>query len=231
MTSSRGKQPSRTRSRRAEIGVERRARSRLDLITAAFRVFAEKGIEAPVIDDFITASGLSRGTFYNHFETKEAILKAVADELAREINDRIRPVLKPLSDPADRVCAALLCFIDMAAADPTRGWIMVRMIPLVGGPLNEQMRRGARNDIKAGVDQGRFRVESVHAALDLGLGMAALVIRSILGKHMPANYSRMAVAMFLQSLGIERDEAHHLAAKPFLSIAARSPSKTHLLKT
>jgi len=108
---------------------------------------------------------------------------------------------------------------------------MVRMIPLVGGPLNEQMRRGARNDIKAGVDQGRFRVESVHAALDLGLGMAALVIRSILGKHMPANYSRMAVAMFLQSLGIERDEAHHLAAKPFLSIAARSPSKTHLLKT
>jgi AcrR family transcriptional regulator len=218
-------------SRRAEIGVERRARSRFELVTAAFRVFAEKGIEAPVIDDFITASGLSRGTFYNHFKTKDAILKAVADELAREINERILPVLKPLTDPAERVCAALLSFIDIAAADPTRGWIMVRMIPLLGGPLNEQMRRGARNDIKAGIERGRFHVESVHAAIDVGLGMATLVIRSMLGKHMPANYSRLAVAMFLQSLGIEREEARRLAAKSYSLLDQRNASKTHLLET
>jgi AcrR family transcriptional regulator len=227
----RTRRPRGSQSRRAEIGVERRARSRLDLVTAAFRVFAEKGIEVPVIDDFITASGLSRGTFYNHFKTKDAILKAVADELAREINERILPVLKPLTDPAERVCAALLSFIDIAAADPTRGWIMVRMIPLLGGPLNEQMRRGARNDIKAGIEQGRFHVESVHAAIDVGLGMATLVIRSILGKHMPANYSRLAVAMVLQSLGIEREEARRLAAKPYSLIDQRNTPKTHLLET
>jgi len=54
--------------RRAEIGLEKRKRTRVELIAAAFRVFADKGFEAPVIDDFIIASGLSRGTFYNYFK-------------------------------------------------------------------------------------------------------------------------------------------------------------------
>jgi AcrR family transcriptional regulator len=200
--------------RRAEIGVERRKRTRVELVAAAFRVFADMGLEAPVIDDFIVASGLSRGTFYNYFKTREEILKAVADQLAREINDRITPVLKPLTDPAERVCASFLCFIGIAAADQTRGWILVRMIPVVGGPLNEHMRRHARSEIKKGVKRGRFQVDSIHAALDLALGTAAMVIRSILTKHAPANYSRTAVAMVMQSLGIDAVEARRIAAMP-----------------
>jgi AcrR family transcriptional regulator len=201
-------------TRQAKVGIEIRKRTRVDLVAAAFRVFADKGFEAPVIDDFITASGLSRGTFYNHFKTREEILKAVADELAREINDRILPILKGLTDPAERVCASLLCFIGIAAADQTRGWILVRMIPVVGGPLNDHMRRHARGDIKKGVDEGRFQIDSISAALDLGLGMAAMVIRSILGKRVPADYSRTAVGMYLRSLGVDAKEARRIAAMP-----------------
>jgi AcrR family transcriptional regulator len=211
--------------RRAEIGFEKRKRTRVELIAAAFRVFADKGFEAPVIDDFIIASGLSRGTFYNYFKTREEILKAVADELAREINARILPVLKPLTDPAERICASLLCFIGIAAADQTRGWILVRMIPVVGGPLNDHMRRHARNEIKKGVDRGRFQIDSIPAALDLGLGMAAMVIRSILGKHVPADYSRTAVAMFMRSLGIDAKEARRVAAMPLPLLHAYASAK------
>jgi AcrR family transcriptional regulator len=211
--------------RRAEIGLEKRKRTRVELIAAAFRVFADKGFEAPVIDDFIIASGLSRGTFYNYFKTREEILKAVADELAREINARILPVLKPLTDPAERICASLLCFIGIAAADQTRGWILVRMIPVVGGPLNDHMRRHARNEIKKGVDRGRFQIDSIPAALDLGLGMAAMVIRSILAKHVPADYSRTAVAMFMRSLGIDAKEARRVAAMPLPLLHAYASAK------
>jgi len=211
--------------RRAEIGLEKRKRTRVELIAAAFRVFADKGFEAPVIDDFIIASGLSRGTFYNYFKTREEILKAVADELAREINARILPVLKPLTDPAERICASLLCFIGIAAADQTRGWILVRMIPVVGGPLNDHMRRHARNEIKKGADRGRFQIDSIPAALDLGLGMAAMVIRSILAKHVPADYSRTAVAMFMRSLGIDAKEARRVAAMPLPLLHAYASAK------
>jgi len=215
---------SRVRARNVRTGIEKRRRTRVELIAAAFRVFADKGLEAPVIDDFIAASGLSRGTFYNHFKTREEILKAVADELAWEINDRILPVLKPLKDPAQRICASLLCFIGMAAEDRTRGWILVRMIPVVGGPLNDRMRRHARNDIKRGVDKGRFQIDSISATLDLGLGMAAMVIRSILAKRVPAGYARTAVAMFMRSLGIDANEARRIAAMPLPLINANTSS-------
>ena len=44
---------------------------RLRIIEAALRVFAEKGPDVAVIDDFIHAAGVARGTFYNHFRTTE----------------------------------------------------------------------------------------------------------------------------------------------------------------
>jgi len=62
---------SRVRARNVQTGIEKRRRTRVELIAAAFRVFSEKGLEAPVIDDFIVAKRLSRGTFYNHFNTEK----------------------------------------------------------------------------------------------------------------------------------------------------------------
>jgi len=112
----------------------------------------------------------------------------------------------------------------MAAEDRTRGWILVRMIPVVGGPLNDRMRRHARNDIKRGVDKGRFQIDSISATLDLGLGMAAMVIRSILAKRVPAGYARTAVAMFMRSLGIDANEARRIAAMPLPLINANTSS-------
>ena len=147
---------SKPHARRAQIGRAKRARTRKELVTAAFHVFAEKGFDAPVVADFIAASGVSRGTFYNYFQTREEILAAVADELAREINALILPVLSDLRDPAERVAASVRCFIGMAAADPVRGAILLRMIPIAGGPLNEQMRRHAVAMFSEGVSKGRI---------------------------------------------------------------------------
>jgi AcrR family transcriptional regulator len=138
IATAKGQRPHAAGGRRAQIGRAKRARTRNELVNAAFNVFAEKGFDAPVVADFITASGVSRGTFYNYFQTREEILAAVADQLAREINARILPVLTGLRDPAERVAATLRCFIGIAASDHIRAAILVRMIPILGGPLNEQ---------------------------------------------------------------------------------------------
>jgi AcrR family transcriptional regulator len=202
-------------ARRAQIGRAKRARTRKELVSAAFNVFAEKGFDAPVVADFIAASGVSRGTFYNYFLTREEILAAVADELAKEINGSILPVLQGLHDPAELVAAALRCFIGMASSDPIRGAILVRMIPIVGGPLNEQMRRHSLAMFSEGVKSGRFKIVSIQAAHDLGLGMVAMVVRTILSrKQVPANYTQLSVAMYLRSLGIRAQEAGRIVSMP-----------------
>jgi hypothetical protein len=89
------------------------------------------------------------------------------------------------------------------------------MIPIAGGPLNEQMRRHAVAMFSEGVSSGRFKIESIQAAHDIGLGMVAMVVRTILGnKHVPANYAQITVAMYLRSLGIQAGEAARIASMP-----------------
>jgi hypothetical protein len=55
--------------------------------------------------------------------------------------------------------------------------------------------------------------------------MAAMVIRSILAKHVPADYSRTAVAMFMRSLGIDSKEARRVAAMPLPLLQAYTSAK------
>ena len=67
------------------VGAQRRSRTRAQIITSAMAVFAAKGPDAPVIDDFILAAGISRGTFYNHFRTVPELLQATSELLTEEL--------------------------------------------------------------------------------------------------------------------------------------------------
>jgi len=59
---------SRVRARNVRTGIEKRRRTRVELIAAAFRVFADKGLEAPVIDDFIVAAACRAARFLQSFQ-------------------------------------------------------------------------------------------------------------------------------------------------------------------
>ncbi len=48
-------------SRRASIGLEKRERTRSNLIAAAYRVFARKEADAVTIDDIIAEAAVARG--------------------------------------------------------------------------------------------------------------------------------------------------------------------------
>jgi AcrR family transcriptional regulator len=66
--------------RRAQIGQERRARTRAQLISAASTLFAKRAIEAVTVDDVVTEAGVAKGTFYVHFDDLQSLTAAVAGE-------------------------------------------------------------------------------------------------------------------------------------------------------
>jgi AcrR family transcriptional regulator len=70
---------------RTRVGRERRERTQARIIEAALRVFAEKGPDAPIIDDFIKAAGVARGTFYNYYQSTEELLEATAKWLQDDL--------------------------------------------------------------------------------------------------------------------------------------------------
>lgn len=55
-----------------------------DIITAARRLFSEKGLHGTSLRDLEAASGVSKGLILHHFQTKENLYAAVQDSLAQE---------------------------------------------------------------------------------------------------------------------------------------------------
>ena len=76
------------------MAAERRARMRRKLVESALLVFAEKGVDASVIDDVIAAADVSRGTFYNYFRTNGELLAAAIEELGNELVEHIEERVK-----------------------------------------------------------------------------------------------------------------------------------------
>lgn len=57
-----------------------RARRRAQLLKAAQRVFTRKGFHAASVADVVAEAGVSQGTVYHYFDSKEALLLAVFTE-------------------------------------------------------------------------------------------------------------------------------------------------------
>jgi AcrR family transcriptional regulator len=70
-----------TRKRVTKPPVERRQ----DLMDAAVRVFAEKGIARTTVSDITVSAGVAKGTFYLYFDSKEALLAALKERFVNEL--------------------------------------------------------------------------------------------------------------------------------------------------
>jgi AcrR family transcriptional regulator len=197
-------------SRRASIGLEKRERTRSNLIAAAYRVFARKEADAVTIDEIIAEAAVARGTFYNYFQTREEVLTAVAAALSDEMNHSIWAQSAEIEDPAERMAIAMRQFLHQAIRDSTWGWVIVRF-GLVAAPLSETIKMGVTTDLEAGMRLGRFQVENKQAAIDLILGTGLMAMRTILGGHLEPNYPEQIAELILKTLGVAAGEAHSIA--------------------
>lgn len=185
---------------RAEIGRRRSARTRAILVKAAMKVLGRLGPDTPTIDDFVAEAGVARGTFYNYFETREALLIAVATEVSEQLHAEME-ALRKLPDPADRVGCAVRMFIRKAASDPTWGWVIVR-IALIAAPIGTSMRKNMAADIHAGLAEGRFQSPSRQAAYDLVLGLGLMGMRSVLRKEAGPDHAENVAEIVLTALAV-----------------------------
>lgn len=66
---------------------------RAELVSAAATLFAERGVVATAVSDIVRAAGVAQGTFYLYFESKDAIVCAVAEALIDGMVERIEAAL------------------------------------------------------------------------------------------------------------------------------------------
>jgi AcrR family transcriptional regulator len=152
--------------RRAEIGAEKRARTRAQILAAANTLFAKRPWGSVTVDDLVTEAGVAKGTFYVHFDDMDALAAAVADDLIRTFDEMLQPYRLSIDDPLVRIAFGCNAFLEKALDDPVWASLVARMArsyPAVG--------RTAR--IRLSEDLKRVLEAAPHDELSLGLGLEA----------------------------------------------------------
>lgn len=82
----------------------RKARTRKALLDAGAKLFSEQGVERTTVDEIAEAAGVSVGSLYVHFGSKDSLLLQLIDQ-ALEINEQYMQAPKA-SSPLARVLTA-----------------------------------------------------------------------------------------------------------------------------
>ncbi|MHC1547652.1 TetR/AcrR family transcriptional regulator [Phyllobacterium sp. K27] len=77
-----------------------------ELLDCAQRLFFTRGYDNTTVNDIIREAGLSKGAFYHYFDSKSALLEALAVRMAKESMAELQPILAdPKLDPVERLNA------------------------------------------------------------------------------------------------------------------------------
>ena len=79
------------------------SQTRQALLNAAAVEFARQGYEQANINTISTGAGFAKGTIYNYFPSKQALLLALIDDVAREHFETMRAAVLPVDEPARRL--------------------------------------------------------------------------------------------------------------------------------
>jgi AcrR family transcriptional regulator len=172
---------------RPNRNVARGEATRGQLIVIATRMFAEHGYEDTSIEAVLREAGVSRGSLYHHFPSKEALFEAVAEEVETSVGAQTLLAARGSEGPVDALRAGFVAWIRLAG-DP-----VVRRILLIDGPsvlgwerwraMEEHHALGlVRAALQIIADQGKVRPDLVgmlaHVLLASVNELALLVARS-----------------------------------------------------
>jgi AcrR family transcriptional regulator len=162
--------PPRGRHRLPPEVVARSQRERL--LEAAVRVVAEKGYGAMTIGDLTKEAGVSRTTFYEFYEDKEACFLAAYDNAVEMLVRRVIKAYESQQAWPDRAAAGLTALLETLAEEPALAKLSLVDIGRAG-PTAQRRYRAAIQRLTPLFDEGR----------DFATG----------GRNLPANTSRMAI--------------------------------------
>lgn len=88
------------------------------ILHACLTLFSSKGYFNTSVDDIRREAGISVGSVYNYFENKEAIAKALFEELSSRMATAMADILDQFDSAHDRCKAAIEYLFDMTESSP-----------------------------------------------------------------------------------------------------------------
>jgi AcrR family transcriptional regulator len=169
---------------------QRGEETRSHILDTAGELFAERGYDATSVADICHRAGVTKGAFYHHFASKQAVFLELRDrwlapleaQLTRDEDETLPQLLQHVADMARQVFAAkgeeqrqqiFLELLSAARHDPT-------ILPALLTPM-QRYRESFAQLISAGIKEGTLRTVDRELAaqvlVSLGFG---LIMQSLL---------------------------------------------------
>ena len=205
-------------ARRAQIGQERRARTRAQILDAAFVLLGrERGLTTRV-EEICGAAGVSNGTFYNHFDGLNDLYAALSYDLNHNFNTAVSSILNEMPSAAERVSAAVRFYLERAVQDAQWAWAMVNIS--AGGPIfGAETHASAQRTAEEGIASGEFELTGPESGRDLQLGAGlAGMITQLKGPPSP-DYASSVTRHILRGMGVPKDRVEAIITQPLPEIS------------
>jgi AcrR family transcriptional regulator len=118
----------------------KREARREQIVVAAANCFASRGYYQTTVSDLIDAAGISRGTFYLYFESKEAIFHDLLDDFVKRLCNEIT-VVDPASGNQARVeiHGNITRAVDLLFDNPDLTTMLLNVANSVGGQTDKTL--------------------------------------------------------------------------------------------
>jgi AcrR family transcriptional regulator len=192
----------------------RKQRTRAALIQAAQALIAEGRLNVPVLE-ITQAADVGMGSFYNHFDSKEALFEAAVADVLDQHGALLDGLTAAIDDPAEAFACSFRLTGRLFRRRPQESQILlVNGLNLMGSDRGLGPR--ALRDITAAVAAGRFTVDDPKLAMAVAAG-ALLGLGKLLQQEPERDDAAAADRVtedVLRLFGLPAEEAHQICQRP-----------------
>ncbi len=157
-----------------------------EIIETAFNLFVQNGYERTSVQQIIDTLGISKGTFYHHFKSKDDLLDAVISDILEDVASEINRIANSDKDAVTKLIEiygvfrgkedALKLILAELYRDTNlkmRQKFLDQMLRITSAPLNKVLEQGK--------DEGAFDIVEVKGIARLLIVMDMAVGEAIFG--------------------------------------------------
>jgi AcrR family transcriptional regulator len=202
---------------RIRVAATRREEMRNSLMFSALVLASNKSIHEIDVDDIIQHAEVSRGSFYKYFPSVQALVPALASQLAHELTAEIDAITHQIPSTATRlVISAKLTMRRLVKAKVLGNFLIQLPWPSQNPEVN--VFKNLSSDIELGIKEGLFSKMPASIGCNLFVGSLIGGIHVMLRKSSSASYESKVLYQALIGLGLTSTTADELLKAPVPSL-------------
>jgi len=172
-------------SKSKKISLSKGERTRKAILAAAIEIFKEKGLANTSIKDVTDKAGISTGTIYIHFNSKDDLFIKSVEEILDKTLEKTKEHLRPIKNPLEKIFSLYDKTIELLTQDASVAKMLFIDINLVQTdsfakevfPAYFRYTNYINKLCKEAIDKGFVRDVDVEALTNMIFGCIDYIIR------------------------------------------------------